>query len=236
MIIDFYDLPQEDKENLESTPQKMIRGSAELEYGKPAHVLNAAQISRQSRQDITTETIFNCFLKARIIPQFDEVISKDVIKPSNKNKSTDDVRINNVSELIHNFFSEYNIENMVGNIQLESFLKMDEKQSIEYCNTLIEEIDQIIFKNQRALDIENDISSILEAGKAVETQQSGSILDLSKKLSNMKEKIDFIQTNILELNSQYELKEGKRLFDQRVLSNIKSFRNPILKLTQSTVI
>ncbi|PVU87194.1 hypothetical protein BB559_006153 [Furculomyces boomerangus] len=202
MIIDFYDLPQEDKENLESTPQKMIRESAELEYGKLAHVLNAAQISQQSRQDITPETIFNCFLKARIIPQFDK----------------------------------YNIENVVDNTKLENFLKIDEKQLIEYCNTLIEEIDQIIFKNQRALDIKDDISLILEEGKAVETQKSGSILDLSKNLSNMKEKIDFIQTNILELNSQYELKGGKRLFDQRVLSNVKSFHNSILKITQSTVI
>ncbi|PWA01419.1 hypothetical protein BB558_002485 [Smittium angustum] len=225
MIIDFYDLPQEDKENLESTPQKMIRESAELEYGKLAHVLNAAQISQQSRQDITPETIFNCFLKARIIPQFDKVISKDVIKPANKNKSTDKVWINN-----------YNIENVVDNTKLENFLKIDEKQLIEYCNTLIEEIDQIIFKNQRALDIKDDISLILEEGKAVETQKSGSILDLSKNLSNMKEKIDFIQTNILELNSQYELKGGKRLFDQRVLSNVKSFHNSILKITQSTVI
>ncbi|PVU92316.1 hypothetical protein BB559_003756 [Furculomyces boomerangus] len=55
----YYDLPNKAKIDLKELVGKMRRGSAGIEFGKHAHILDAASITLESWENISPETIIN---------------------------------------------------------------------------------------------------------------------------------------------------------------------------------
>ena len=64
-VLSYYDLDSELKE-LKKAGSCLRRGAAGVEYGHPAHLLDAANYVKTSWDAITAQTIMNCFKKAEI--------------------------------------------------------------------------------------------------------------------------------------------------------------------------
>ncbi|OLY82839.1 hypothetical protein AYI68_g3032 [Smittium mucronatum] len=84
---------------------------------------------------------------------------------------------------------------------------MDENNSIEYCNSVIEEIDSAInnnleFSKKENYDIINQISeeNLVSSNNFFEKKTS----NFAKKLSHLVEKIDAIEDIMSQLNLEYQ--------------------------------
>ena len=73
-ILTYHDSPENVKIRLEDVAKRMRRGSVGLTFGKSAHLLDAANLIVIAWNEITQETLFNCY---------------EVIKPCVANMKTD---------------------------------------------------------------------------------------------------------------------------------------------------
>ena len=79
-VLSFYDLDAELKEMKKHAGVRLRRGAAGVDYGNPAHLLDAANYVKASWDAITPQTILNCFKKAEImvLDEHDsEIVAKD---------------------------------------------------------------------------------------------------------------------------------------------------------------
>ena len=73
-VLHFYDLPEDKKESLETLGIQLRRGSAGVEYGNPAHLMDAAKNIKEAWDSVLPISIENCFRKADIsIQYFDDI-------------------------------------------------------------------------------------------------------------------------------------------------------------------
>jgi len=93
-ILFYHDLTQEVKQCLDEEALKMKQGSAGVEFGKPAHLLNDTNLAIAAWNEILVETLKNCFWKADIIPSFCEEA------PVSEAPVEDDVTINSLLSLL----------------------------------------------------------------------------------------------------------------------------------------
>ena len=76
-IVNFFDLPEDIKANLRESGNQLRRGSVGVSYGAPAHLLDAVKYIVQAWDDITSDTIRNCFNKAGIMGWDQEYVTQD---------------------------------------------------------------------------------------------------------------------------------------------------------------
>lgn len=136
-ILTYHDLTDELKMRLATDASKMKRGAAGVEFGRPAHLLDAANYTVKAWNTLTPETLKNCFRKADIIPEFRSVSLQ----------SCDGDNVDNmVSELV-SMMENCTVSPVLANPgsqlseEIRLFLIEDEQNSEEYQQAVIEDIE-----------------------------------------------------------------------------------------------
>jgi DDE superfamily endonuclease len=105
-VLRFYDLSEHKKESLQTLGTHIRRGSAGVEYGNPAHLMDAAKFIKEAWDSVLPISIENCFRKADIsIQYFDDIesyeetsIEEQIVKLID---GISDLNINDITEFIH---------------------------------------------------------------------------------------------------------------------------------------
>jgi hypothetical protein len=61
-VIAYHDLPQEAKATMMQYASRMRRGTAGVNFGKPATLLDAARYAVQAWSDVSQQSLNNCFI------------------------------------------------------------------------------------------------------------------------------------------------------------------------------
>ncbi|KAL2621899.1 hypothetical protein R1flu_002104 [Riccia fluitans] len=69
-IIYYHDAPEIVKEQLSAAASRMKRGAAGVAFGKPPHLLDAANLINIAWNELSAQSLQNCFKKADIISSF----------------------------------------------------------------------------------------------------------------------------------------------------------------------
>ena len=141
-ILSSHDLTQEVKQCLDEEVLKMKWGSAGVEFGKPAQLLNAANLAITAWNEILVETLKICFWKADIIPSFHEEA------PVSEAPVEDDVTINSLISLLWgSLFSQESETDTSVRKEIEMFLASDNRSSEKYQNDIIAEIKEELLED-----------------------------------------------------------------------------------------
>lgn len=132
-IIAYHDNPESLKEHLALTASKMKRGSAGVSYGRPPHLLDAAIFVKTAWNEISQESLKNCFKKADIIPGLSEA-----------NDSADDLVVDDITRMLSGCSLLGNVEDAGLRNEIEECLNEDSAESEVYKDVLLEEIHKVM--------------------------------------------------------------------------------------------
>lgn len=156
-ILDFHDLSIETKEKLSSLAKKERRGAAGVQFGKPPHLLDAANLIVEAWKSVTSTTIRNCFGKADIIPKFREDETCITSEHSEEDIAGLLRKIDNSSNN-----AEYYAD------QAKTFIIQDNDEELGYVECLIEEAENLQKSPEEKPDSETDAESEIEEFKKFE--------------------------------------------------------------------
>ena len=168
-IVDFFDLPEDMKDNLYQSGSQLRRGTAGVSYGRPAHLLDAAKYIVRAWDDITPTTIRNCFDKAQIMGWDQEDVKQD---------EDSDSDVEQIVELIRNIGSEEDAKQL--REEIEEFLKLDDENSAALSEVLLEDIELALADDEEEPVVENDASE-----EDVEPPTEVDLTDLLARASNL---------------------------------------------------
>jgi DDE superfamily endonuclease len=108
-VLSYYDLPEDLKQLKLLAAGNLRRGAAGVEFGNPAHLLDAANFVKVCWDAITQETIKNCFKKAEIISLED----RPVVGPMEEEMETDEGIIELVDQVAGITLTQEELENFI---------------------------------------------------------------------------------------------------------------------------
>ncbi|CEG42680.1 uncharacterized protein PHALS_12934 [Plasmopara halstedii] len=122
-VLGFYELDDDSKAHKKEQAARLARGSAGVVYGKPAHLLDAAQYVQRAWESVSALSIRNAFKKAEIMTLEDS-----------GNEDEEDF----MGEIIDNFAS---LDIQIERSKLEEFLHIDDESSEEYSKAVLEDVE-----------------------------------------------------------------------------------------------
>lgn len=135
-IISYHDSPETVKEQLSAAASRMRRGAAGVAFGKPPHLLDAANLVNIAWNEMSPQSLQNCFKKADIIARFRDI-------PEIESASHD---LDNLVDLLQNCSILSNINDLNIREEMQKCLDDDCDQS-DFCKTaLVEEIEETMEK------------------------------------------------------------------------------------------
>lgn len=157
-VIEFHELPTDVKQLRTSSVPNMRSGTAGLDYGKPAHLLDAAKLARQSWDNVTSETIKHCFDKAEIINQCksESTTISESQKEVTDSKELKDFEDSLVRDMLNLKLIPLNHVDQFKH-ELNEMVHLDDENSQFYQQAIIEEVTLIIQKEDTSLEMVEDV-------------------------------------------------------------------------------
>ena len=171
-IIGFHDLPAESKQQRIEGAQRMRRGAAGVFYGRPATLLDAANIIQEAWEAITPATLMNCFVKADIMDSLD---STDAAVPAEG--------IDDVVSLLQNCSMRNNLDLSTIEEEIDFVLNADNEDADEWNQCILEEVDEIIQLADSGLTINSPVESEDDAEDEEKENEQLESLDLPSIIS-----------------------------------------------------
>lgn len=165
-ILHYFKLDEDEERQLTEQAKSQRRGSTGVAYGKPAHLLDAANYISQAWDAVSPTTIKNCFCKADLGM---DLHYEDV----------DDVSCNEFVSL----FNEIRIT--INESEIEEFIQLDNEGSHDYNECILTELNESVeeVQNQESLTTTGDADNF----KSFKDLYSRS-LPIGKDLSSAKAK------------------------------------------------
>lgn len=128
-VLHFYDLPKNEKEILQIQSKYLRRGSAGVQYGNPAHLMDVAKYVKEAWDSVLPISIENCFRKADIsIQYYDDITVESFEEMSIEEQMVEliagisDISVNDITEFIH----------------------VDDQTSAEFTEAIIDDVNDLI--------------------------------------------------------------------------------------------
>lgn len=84
-------------------------GEKGLEFGQPAHVLDAAEIARDCWDELSIETIARCWRRANCLPMNHTDFESDPCHPVSDPPQQEVIETETINEIVHLINSNYEI-------------------------------------------------------------------------------------------------------------------------------
>ena len=148
-IIAYHDNSPAIKDRLVTAALKLKRGAAGVAFGRPAHLLDAANFANIAWNEISADSLKNCFKKADIIPGFNNVVHTDCDVEDTVNDLT---RLLSSCDLLGDC-NDIDVRN-----EIEQCLYDDKDESQMYKDALLEDMDNILndFASEPTVESEED--------------------------------------------------------------------------------
>jgi len=213
-VLEYHGLNEVQKQQKQDQVGRLPRGAAGASYGKPAHLLDAANYITNAWATISSATIRNAFDKAGIM--------KTTIGQNEEgNDNVDDL------EMIQNRLLQ-DMANMNINVtddEMNAFLDADNENSLEYAEAVMEDVNDLL--NHQDGEDENTHDDILSEVKSPEEVQmitNGQITFLG--LDNLYNKVLSIEDQLL--CKEFEKEAGEQF--GILLSSFSSFQKQLQSL------
>ncbi len=142
-VLDFYELDEEAKLRKKMQGWRLQRGATRVAYGNPAHLLDVASYVKEAWQSMSSSSIKNAFIKAKIVTlEVDQEIVNEIEDLRTKVAQT--IAILNLS---------------IGQDELEEFVHVDDENSEKFTAVVLEDIEELLETMKIAeknLDDDND--------------------------------------------------------------------------------
>jgi hypothetical protein len=155
-VLTYYEMDDSLKSIKAAQGKQLSRGAAGVAYGNAAHLLDAANIVKESWDAISAETIRNSFTKTEIMNRTPVPVEITTLTPTPVENSE-----NEWTNEIISMFARVSIEIDVN--EVVNFEKIDEENTEEYIQEILEDVDDVLEEvpDERPLSDDSDIEDSL---------------------------------------------------------------------------
>ena len=209
-VLEYHELDEVLKEHKQAQMGRLPRGVAGVEFGNPAHLLDAANYIKCAWAEIRPLTICNAFKKAEIM-EFPEHEGKEI---DDKDEEVD----NMFAELIQDLAS---LNVVVTQEEMDAFLNVDNENSVEYANAIIEDVEDLL--NSQAVENPNNVTIDNEEAAQVDDEDQATFVGFDNLYGQMLAVEDQL------LSKEFENEAGDQ-YDM-TMSSFTKFQNKLWRLT-----